>query len=74
MAKIYNSKRRTIYRPEIEIEYQSVNQIPLILFRICKFGIKKMNLHFKAGKYTVAIIRMLVIPKYRLKRRHNDEV
>lgn len=74
MAQIHSDKKRRVYRPEIIIEYESITQIPLILLTICKFGIKKLNLHIKTDKYTVGIIRMLVIPKYRLKRRRNDEI
>lgn len=70
MAQIHNDKKRRIYRPEIEIEYQSITQIPIILLTICKFGIRKVNCNITTDKYTVGIIKMWVIPKYRfIKRR-----
>lgn len=68
MAQIC-SKKRKIYRPEIEIEYQSITQIPIILLTICRFGIKKVNLVLMCGEYKLGVIKELIIPKYRFKRR-----
>jgi len=69
MARIYSDKKRKVYRPEITIEYESITQIPLILLTICRFGIKRVNCNLTTDKYTVGIIKMLIIPKYRLIRR-----
>jgi hypothetical protein len=69
MARIYSDKKRKVYRPEITIEYESITQIPLILLTICRFGIKRVNCNLTTDKYTVGVIKMLIIPKYRLIRR-----
>lgn len=69
MAQIRNDKKRRIYRPEIEIEYESITQIPIILLTICRFGIRKTNLNLMCGEYKLGVMKMWVIPKYRLKRR-----
>ena len=69
MAQIHNDKKRRIYRPEIEIEYQSITQIPIILLTICRFGIRKADFDFMCGEYKLVVIKMWVIPKYRFKRR-----
>ena len=68
MAQICSKKRR-VYRPEIEIEYQSITQIPIILLTICRFGIRKMNLNLMWGEYKIGVMKMWVIPKYRFIRR-----
>lgn len=68
MAQIC-SKKRKIYRPEIEIEYESITSIPIILLTICRFGIRKMNLNLMCGEYKLGVMKMWVIPKYRFKRR-----
>lgn len=69
MAQIHNDKKRRVYRPEIEIEYQSITQIPIILLTICRFGIRKMNLNLMCGEYKLGVMKMWVIPKYRFIRR-----
>lgn len=69
MAQIHNDKKRRVYRPEIEIEYQSITHIPIILFTICRFGIRKMNLNLMCGEYKLGVMKMWVIPKYRFIRR-----
>lgn len=69
MAQIHNDKKRRVYRPEIEIEYQSITQIPIILLTICKFGIRKMDCNLMSGEYKLGVIKMWVIPKYRFIRR-----
>jgi hypothetical protein len=68
MAQIC-SKKRKIYRPEIEIEYESITSIPIILLTICRFGIRKMNLNLMCGEYKLGVMKMWVIPKYRFIRR-----
>jgi hypothetical protein len=67
MAQIHNDKKRRIYRPEIEIEYESITQIPIILLTICRFGIRKMNLNLLCGEHKLGVMKMWVIPKYRFK-------
>ena len=69
MARIHSNKKRRIYRPEITIEFESITQLPLILLTICKFGVKRINCNLTTEKYTIGVIKMLVIPKYRFKRR-----
>lgn len=69
MAQIRNDKKRRVYRPEIDIEYQSITQIPIILLTICRFGIRKMNLNLMCGEYKLGVMKMWVIPKYRFIRR-----
>jgi hypothetical protein len=69
MAQIHNDKKRRIYRPEIEIEYESITQIPIILLTICRFRIKKVNLVLMCGEYKLGVIKELIIPNYRFKRR-----
>lgn len=69
MAMIHNDKKRRVYRPEIEIEYESITQIPIILLTICRFGIRKMNLNLMCGEYKLGVMEMWVIPKYRFIRR-----
>lgn len=69
MARICSDKKRKVYRPEITIEYESIAQIPLILLTICRFGIKRVNCNLTTDKYTVGVIKMLIIPKYRFIRR-----
>ncbi len=69
MAMIHNDKKRRVYRPEIEIEYESITQIPIILLTICRFGIRKMNLNLMCGEYKLGVMKMWVIPKYRFIRR-----
>jgi hypothetical protein len=69
MAQIHNDKKRRIYRPEIEIEYESITQIPIILLTICRFGIRKANLNLMCGEHKLGVMKMWVIPKYRFKRR-----
>lgn len=69
MAQMHNDKKRRVYRPEIEIEYQSITQIPIILLTICRFGIRKMNLNLMCGEYKLGVMKMWVIPKYRFIRR-----
>lgn len=69
MAHIHNDKKRRIYRPEIEIEYESITSIPIILLTICKFGIRKMNFNLMSGEYKLGVMKMWVIPKYRFIRR-----
>lgn len=64
-----NDKKRRVYRPEIEIEYQSITQIPIILFTICRFGIRRMNLNLMCGEFKLGVMKMWVIPKYRFIRR-----
>lgn len=69
MAQIC-SKKRKIYRPEIEIEYESITSIPIILLTICKFGIRKMDCNLMCGEHKLGVMKMWVIPKYRfIKRR-----
>lgn len=68
MAQIC-SKKRKIYRPEIEIEYESITSIPIILLTICRFGIRKMNCNLMSGEYKLGVMKMWVIPKYRFIRR-----
>lgn len=68
MAQIHNDKKRRVYRPEIEIEYESITQIPIILLTICRFGIRKMNLNLMCGEYKLGVMKMWVIPKYRFIR------
>lgn len=62
-------KKRKICRPEIEIEYESIKSIPIILLIICKFGIRKMNFNLMCGEYKLGVMKMWVIPKYHFKRR-----
>jgi hypothetical protein len=69
MARIHNDKKRRIYRPEIEIEYESITSIPIILLTICRFGIRKTNLNLMCGEHKLGVMKMWVIPKYRFKRR-----
>ena len=69
MAQIHNDKKRRIYRSEIEIEYQSITQIPIILLTICRFGIRKVNCNLMSGEYKLGVMKMWVIPKYRFIRR-----
>ena len=69
MAQIHNDKKRRVYRPEIEIEYQSITQIPIILLTICRFGIRKMNFNLMCGEHKLGVMKMWVIPKYRFIRR-----
>lgn len=69
MARIRNDKKRRVYRPEIEIEYESITQIPIILLTICKFSIRKMNLNLMCGEHKLGVMKMWVIPKYRFIRR-----
>ena len=69
MAQIHNDKKRRVYRPEIEIEYESITSIPIILLTICRFGIRKMNLNLMCGEYKLGVMKMWVIPKYRFIRR-----
>lgn len=69
MAQIHNDKKRRVYRPEIEIEYESIRSIPVILLTICKFGIKKMDCNLMCGEHKLGVMKMWVIPKYRFKRR-----
>jgi hypothetical protein len=69
MAQIHNDKKRRIYRPEIEIEYESITSIPIILLTICRFGIRKMNCNLMSGEYKLGVMKMWVIPKYRFIRR-----
>jgi len=69
MAQIHNDKKRRVYRPEIEIEYQSITQIPIILLTICRFGIKKVNCDLMCGEHKLGVMKMWVIPKYRFIRR-----
>lgn len=69
MAQIRNDKKRRIYRPEIEIEYESITQIPIILLTICRFGIRKTNLNLMCGEHKLGVMKMWVIPKYRFIRR-----
>jgi hypothetical protein len=69
MARIHNDKKRRIYRPEIEIEYESITSIPIILLTICRFGIRKMNCNLMSGEYKLGVMKMWVIPKYRFIRR-----
>lgn len=70
MAQIHNDKKRRVYRPEIEIEYESITSIPIILLTICKFGIRKMDCNLMCGEYKLGVMKMWVIPKYRfIKRR-----
>lgn len=69
MARIHSDKKRRIYRPEIMIEFESITQLPLILLTICKFGVKRINLNLTTDKCTIGVIKTLVIPKYRFKRR-----
>lgn len=64
-----NAKKRRVYRPEIEIEYQSITRLPIILLTICRFGIRKMNLNLMCGEYKLGVMKMWVIPKYRFIRR-----
>lgn len=68
MAQICSKKHR-VYRPEIEIEYESITQIPIILLTICRFGIRKMNLNLMRGEFKLGVMKMWVIPKYRFIRR-----
>lgn len=65
MAQIHNSKKREIYRPIIEVEYQSIKQLPFILLTIVKTGIRKVNFDLMCGKSKVGVIKYLVIPKYK---------
>jgi hypothetical protein len=69
MAQIHNDKKRRIYRPEIEIEYESITSIPIILLTICRFGIRKTNLNLMCGEHKLGVMKMWVIPKYRFIRR-----
>jgi hypothetical protein len=70
MAMIHNDKKRRIYRPDIEIEFESLTQIPRILLTICKVGIRKIDLDLMCGEYKIGVIKRWVIPKYRfIKRR-----
>ena len=69
MAQIHNDKKRRVYRPEIEIEYQSITQIPIILLTICKCGIRKVNCNLMSGEHKFGVMKMWVIPKYRFVRR-----
>ena len=69
MAQIHNDKKRRICRPEITIEYESITQIPIILFTIFRFGIvKKVNINLMCGETKVGVIKEMIIPKYRLKK------
>lgn len=69
MAQIHNDKKRRVYRPEIEIEYESITSIPIILLTICRFGIRKMNCNLMSGEHKLGVMKMWVIPKYRFIRR-----
>lgn len=69
MAQIHNDKKRKIYRPEIEIEYESITSIPIILLTICRFGIRKMNFNLMCSEYKLGVMKMWIIPKYRFIRR-----
>ena len=69
MAQIHNDKKRRVYRPEIEIEYESITSIPIILLTICKFGIRKMDCNLMYDEYKLGVMKMWVIPKYRFIRR-----
>lgn len=69
MAQIHNDKKHKIYRPEIEIEYESITQIPIILLTICRFGIRKVNCNLMCGEHKLGVMKMWVIPKYRFIRR-----
>ena len=65
---------RKIYRPEIQVEYESLAQIPLIVLAICKVGIKKVNVDITCGETVIGNLKVLVIPKYQIKRvKVNDE-
>ena len=66
MAKLSFSGKQ-IERPEIQLEYSGITQLPFIIYTMLKFRRKTVRLKLMCGEYCLGEQICIIKPKYRIK-------